>query len=122
MTAITEALHLELAPLGVTVVTVNTGAVSTNTLATGADFKLPPTSMFKSTEKEVAGRARGDTPRMEASMYAEKVVSDVLRGASGQIWRGGYASIVRFVLSKLPTSISVSQFHSWYTEAYTLTV
>ncbi len=124
MTAITEALRLELAPLGVMVVTVNTGAVSTNTLATGANFKLPPTSMFKSIEKEIAGRARGEdgTPRMEASVYAEKVVSDVLGGASGQIWRGGYASIVRFVLSKLPTSISVSQFQLWYTEAYTLTV
>ena len=111
MTAITEALRLELAPLGVTVVTVNTGAVSTNILASGVNFKLPPTSMFKSIEKEIAGRARGENviPRMKPSVYAEKVVSDVLGGASGQIWRGGYASIVRFVWSKLPTLASVSQ-------------
>lgn len=112
MTAITEALRLELAPFGVTVVTVNTGAVKTNTLATGPDFKLPPSSRYTSIEKEIAGRARGEdgTPRMEPSVYAEKVVGDILGGAKGQIWRGGYASIVRFVLSKLPTSLSVSKF------------
>ena len=111
MTAITEALRLELAPFDVTVVTVNTGAVNTNTLATGINFKLPPTSRYKSIEKEIAVRARGEdgTPRMEPSVYAENVVSDVLGGAQGQIWRGGYASIVRFVLSKIPASLSVSQ-------------
>ncbi|KAL9071735.1 MAG: hypothetical protein Q9161_003999 [Pseudevernia consocians] len=108
MTAISEALRLELAPFDVTVVTVNTGAVNTNTLATGINFKLPPTSRYKSIEKEIAVRARGEdgTPRMEPSVYAEKVVSDVLGGAQGQIWRGGDASIVRFVLSKIPASLS----------------
>ena len=111
MTAITEALRLELAPFGVTVLTVNTGAVSTNTLANGPNFKLPATSLYKSIEKEIAGRARGEdgTPRMERSVYAEKVVSDILGGAKGQIWRGAYASIVRFALSKMPASLSVSQ-------------
>ena len=110
MTAITEALRLELARFGVTVVTVNTGAVSTNTLADGRNFKLPPTSRYKSI-KEISGRARGEgTPRTESSVYAQEVVSDNLGGARGQIWRGSYASIVRFVVSKLPASVSVSQF------------
>lgn len=111
MTAITETLRLELAPFGVTVVTVNTGAVRTNILASGPDFKLPATSRYKSTEKEIASRARGEdgTPRMEPSVYAEKVVGDIMGGASGQIWRGGYASIVRFALSKLPVMVSVSR-------------
>ncbi|CAD6594243.1 MAG: hypothetical protein ASARMPREDX12_008495 [Alectoria sarmentosa] len=67
MTPITEALRLELTPLGVTVVTVNIGAVRTNTLANDADFKLPTASKYKSIEKEIAGRARGEdgTPRMD---------------------------------------------------------
>ncbi|KAM0794860.1 putative hydroxybutyrate dehydrogenase [Usnea florida] len=108
MTAITEALRLELAPFDVTVLTVNTGAVSTNGLKTGVDFKLPSESIYKSIEKEIAGRARGEdgTPRMEPAVYAEKVVNDILGGAKGQVWRGGYASIVRFVLSKMPASLS----------------
>ncbi|KAF6228565.1 hypothetical protein HO173_011868 [Letharia columbiana] len=108
MTAITEALRLELAPLGVAVVTVNTGLVKTNGLANGTNFKLPPNSMYKSIEKDIAGRARGEdgTPRMEPSVYAEKVVADIMGGARGQIWRGGYASIVRFALSKLPVLVT----------------
>lgn len=111
MTAITETLRLELAPFGVTVVTVNTGAVRTNILASGPDFKLPATSRYKSIEKEIASLARGEdgTPRMEPSVYAEKVVGDIMGGASGQIWRGGHASIVRFALSKLPVMVSVSR-------------
>lgn len=108
MTAITEALRLELAPFGITVVTVNTGAVRTNNFANGVNFELPSTSLYKSIEKQIAARARGEdgTPRMEPSVYAEKVVDDILGGASGQIWRGGYASLVRFVLSKLPVWVS----------------
>ena len=111
MTAATEALRLELAPFGVTVLTVRTGAIRTNGLVDGVNFKLPPTSRYKSIEKEVAARARGEdgTPRMEPSVYAEKVVSDILGGCSGQIWRGGYAWVVRWVLSRLPSSVAVSR-------------
>ena len=122
MTATTEALRLELAPFGVTVLTVNTGAVSTNGFANGVNFKLPPTSRYKSIEKEIAARARGEdgTPRMEASVYAEKVVGDILGGCSGQVWRGGYASVVRWVLSRLPSSVSVSRAQLSCNEDYLL--
>ena len=107
---ITDTLRLELAPLGVKVVTVNTGAVSTNTLSTGVNLKLPPTSQYLSIETEIAARARGEdgTPRMEPSVYAEKVVGDVLAGANGHIWRGGYASMVWFTSRWLPTWLAVS--------------
>lgn len=110
MTAISDTLRLELAPFDVRVVTVNTGAVSTNGLATGKAFKLPPTSRYKSIEETIAARARGEdgTPRMEPNTYAEKVVTDVLGGANWQIWRGGYASIVKVTSAWLPASISVS--------------
>lgn len=116
VTAITDTLRLELAPFGVKVVTVNTGAVRTNTLSSGTNFKLPTTSKYKGIEEEIAGRARGEdgTPRMEPSVYAEKVVGDVLGGANWQIWRGGYASIVRFTSSWFPASISVSQSQHRY--------
>ncbi|KAK0513840.1 hypothetical protein JMJ35_003562 [Cladonia borealis] len=92
VTAITDTLRLELAPFGVKVVTVVTGAVNTNTLSNG----------------EIAARARGEdgTPPMEPSVYAEKVVADILQGANWQIWRGGYASIVRFTSNWFPASIS----------------
>ena len=110
MTAITDTLRLELAPFGVKVVTVITGAVNTNTLSNGVNFELPADSIYKSIEKEIAARARGEdgTPRMEPSVFAEKVVADILQGANWQIWRGGYASIVRFTSNWFPASISVS--------------
>lgn len=81
---ITETLRQELAPFGVKVVTVVTGGVKTNNLANGANFKLPPTSPYLSIEKEIAARARGEDgiPRMEASVYADKVVGDLLKGAN----------------------------------------
>ena len=114
LTAISDTLRMELAPFNVKVVTVVTGAISTNTLAGGATFKLPPTSRYLSIEKEIVARARGEdgTPRMEPSVYAEKVVNDVLGGANWQIWRGGYASVVRFTSTLFPWSIAVSLISS----------
>lgn len=110
VTAISDTLRLELAPFDVKVVTVVTGAVSTNTLSNGLNFKLPPTSLYRSIEKAIAGRAVGNdgTPRQEPSLYAERVVEDVLRGANWQVWRGGYASIVQFTSAWFPASLSVS--------------
>ena len=120
VTAITDTLRLELAPFGVKVVTVVTGAVNTNALSTGVNFELPPNSIYKSIEREIAARARGEdgTPRMEPSVYAEKVVADILQGANWQIWRGGYASIVRFTSNWFPASISVSLSHRFCSRHY----
>ena len=103
-----------MAPFGVKVITVHTGAVSTNNFSTGKDFKLPGTSRYKSIEKEIAARARGEdgVPRLEAAEYAERVVGDILGGSTWQIWRGGYASIVRYTSAWFPASVSVSRdFH-----------
>ena len=58
MTATTEALRLELAPFGVRVLTVITGAVRTNGLADGVNFTLPPMSRYKGIDKQVAAAAR----------------------------------------------------------------
>lgn len=114
VTAISDTLRLELAPFGVKVVTVVTGAVRTNILSIGVNFVIPANSMFKSIEKEIAARAWGEdgTPRMETAVYAEKVVADSLGGANRQIWRGSHASIVRFTSNLFPASISVSLPHT----------
>ncbi|KAI9667702.1 MAG: hypothetical protein M1821_000519 [Bathelium mastoideum] len=95
MTQISDTLRMELAPFSVKVVTVRTGAVKSNALADGPNFKLPPTSRYVSIEKEIAARARGEdgVSRMDASVYADRVVGDVLAGANRTIWRGSVASI-----------------------------
>lgn len=99
-----------MSPFSVKVITVHTGAVNTNTLSSGQNLKLPETSRYKSIEKEIVARARGEdgTPRMEAEEYAERVVGDVLGGKTWQIWRGGYASVVRFTAGWFPGWVSVS--------------
>ncbi|KAI9710658.1 MAG: hypothetical protein M1820_002491 [Bogoriella megaspora] len=104
MTQISDTLRMELAPFSVKVVTVMTGAVGSKTLATEKQFKVPPTSRYRSIEKVIAARARGEdgVPRMEPSVFAEKVVNDVLLGANWQIWHGGWASIVRYMSSWIP--------------------
>ncbi|MCJ1392605.1 hypothetical protein MMC18_005475 [Xylographa bjoerkii] len=110
VTMITDTLRMELAPFGVKVVTVMTGAIQTKILATGIDFKLPPTSRYFSIEKEIAARARGEdgTPRMAPEVFAAKVVNDVLGGVNGQIWRGGTAGPTRD-LTLAPRTLSRRQ-------------
>ncbi|KAI4285067.1 MAG: hypothetical protein L6R38_000963 [Xanthoria sp. 2 TBL-2021] len=108
VTAISDTLRLELAHFDVKVVKVVTGAVGTNGLSTGLNFKLPPTSRYKRIEKAISDRAVGKdgTPRMEPSVYAQKVVEEVLGGANWQIGKGGYASIAYFASSWFPASLS----------------
>ena len=110
LTAITDTLRLEVAPFGVRVLMVQTGAVRTNTLAAGVDFALPAGSRYKDVEKEIGARARGEdgVTRMAPGVFAEKVVGDVVGGVNGTVWRGGLASVVRFVAGWLPVSVSVS--------------
>ena len=102
-----------MAPFGVKVITVHTGTVDTNILAQGKDFRLPGTSHYKSIEKAIAARARGEDgfARMDSLEYADRVVGDVLRGSTWHIWRGHYASIVRFTSSWFPAFVSVSGLH-----------
>ena len=91
------------------VVSVMTGAVSSRTLDTAKDFKLPPNSVYSSIEDTVAARARGEDgiPRMTPQQYAEKVVKEVLGGTNRQIWKGGYASSVKFMSNWFPISLWV---------------
>ncbi|KAI8957942.1 oxidoreductase [Daldinia sp. FL1419] len=56
---ISEAMRFKLKPLGVKVATVIVGAVRTNILANAPEHRLPPNSLYKGTEKEIAARATG---------------------------------------------------------------
>ncbi|KAL9612349.1 MAG: hypothetical protein Q9167_003036 [Letrouitia subvulpina] len=104
---ISHCLRLELAPFGVKVMTVISGAVSTNVFKSGKDFKLPAGSYYADIENRIAARARGESgiEQMDSMTYAEKVVADILAGANGQTWRGAYASVIRFITSYLPSPI-----------------
>ncbi|KAH8433014.1 SDR family oxidoreductase [Aspergillus melleus] len=96
-----ETLRLELNPFDVQVISLVTGSVATN-LLTHANIRLPKNSLYLKASEQIQLRGMGqdvqskDTP----AEFASKLVSDVLGGATGLVWRGKMASMICF-LSKL---------------------
>lgn len=98
-----------MAPFDVKVVTSMTGAVTTNFFANAPEYHLPLTSRYMPVETHIADLAKGHDPNVTVTVehYAQKVVGDVLGGASGQIWRGGMATVARWAVMVLPTWVIV---------------
>ncbi|KAK9428985.1 hypothetical protein V1505DRAFT_314633 [Lipomyces doorenjongii] len=107
LTTLSETLRLEMAPLGVKVLTVVTGTVDSNFFVNTPEYKLPSTSRYMPVEKSIVARARGKDIQsgMNKEKYADSVVNDVLRGVNGKVWRGKLASIVRYASTYLPTFV-----------------
>ncbi|KAF2878525.1 oxidoreductase [Massariosphaeria phaeospora] len=101
-----ETLRLELAPLGVNVITVGVGAIQTSFHADLPEVTLPPNSHYQSIEKQIQARGRGEDGMVRGSSvdFAEKVVGDTLRGAEGLVYRGKFASYGRMA-AHLPARI-----------------
>lgn len=98
-----------MAPFDVKVVTSMTGAVTTNFFANAPEYHLPPMSRYMPVEKHIANLAKAHDPNttVTAEHYAQQVVGDVLGGASGRIWRGGMATVMRWAVMVLPTWVIV---------------
>jgi 1-acylglycerone phosphate reductase len=91
-----ETLRLELEPLGVRVVTSVCGSADTPMFGKpGGPMELPETSYYRGVEEE-AWKERMDHQRqaMDVDVLAGKLVKDILRGTSGAIWHGAFASLV----------------------------
>lgn len=111
-TSLSETLRLELAPLGVRVVTVMAGGVNTKIFdnCPGPE-SLPPTSPYVSVEKYLAEKPEWE--EMAPETFAERVVNDVVRGAKGKIWHGDSSATVRYAGPILPQFIIVgSRLHA----------
>ncbi|OAG05396.1 NAD(P)-binding protein [Paraphaeosphaeria sporulosa] len=89
-----ETLCMELAPLNVKVITLVAGNVTsnstTNRLAPG---QLPEGSYYTPLEKEFAKDV--EFSFMPTAKVAEEVADDVLRGASGSIFKGANSIVVK---------------------------
>jgi 1-acylglycerone phosphate reductase len=102
-----ETLRLELAPLGVRVVTLMAGNVKSNISANAPPpTSLPDTSPYKPVEKYIA--ADEEWSELPADKFAKEVVSEVLNGASGKMWKGGNSGIVRWLVPFMPQFVFVS--------------
>jgi len=113
-TFISETFKMELAPLGVRVVTAMVGAIST-TLYHGHEVSLPKTSYYKSIEDYIKRQSRGEMqePFNESvDVTARNIVKDTLAGRRGQIWRGGEAGRASVLSWLVPTAIRERILHA----------
>ncbi|KAJ4410562.1 hypothetical protein N0V82_009226 [Gnomoniopsis sp. IMI 355080] len=102
---LSEGLRRELAPFGVKVATVITGAVATNLHNNTPLLPLPEDSFYKAVKKQIADRASGADVKQHlgsCDVLAEKIVGDLLRGASGKIYRGNLSTLLGIIKSYFP--------------------
>ncbi|KAJ0414655.1 hypothetical protein BJY00DRAFT_320821 [Aspergillus carlsbadensis] len=103
--AYSEILRLEMAPLGVKVVTVMSGVVRTNVFANNPEPEIPEDSLWKPAQREVTDNGTGTAQRtfsVSPEEFAKSVVDSVLGGSNGQIWKRGMAAVGWAVSSFFP--------------------
>lgn len=105
-----ETLRLELAPLGVKVITIVTGAIHTSFGTNQVKTILPADSHYHAVEKQIQKKSEpgGGRETMPSDQFAELVTRDVLGGANGKVWRGGSAFLGRVADLLFPTWLVVS--------------
>ncbi|KAK3327467.1 putative short-chain dehydrogenase/reductase [Cercophora scortea] len=105
--SISESLRLELAPLGVRVLTAMVGAVHTPIHDKAGALNLPETSYYQAAQKVIADQRAGvlKTNSQAVDVTARSLVRDVESGRVGKVWRGGLASTVRYSVRLLPRGI-----------------
>ncbi|RYP32535.1 hypothetical protein DL767_005147 [Monosporascus sp. MG133] len=97
MEIVAETLRLELAPFGVGILEIVTGAVKTMGQTYFGNFQLPAQSLYKSNEDVIANRAQGNDglPRMDLMEYAAVVVDEITKRTTGRFWYGNNADRVK---------------------------
>lgn len=102
-----ETLRIELEPLGIRVMTVMLGQVSTQIYANTPPFHLPEGSPYEKIAGVIATQDKGElnSKNESAEIAAKNLVMDTIKGRSGKIWRGGLAGIIWLTLWLLPTRL-----------------
>lgn len=104
---ISESLRIELEPLGIRVLTIILGQVSTQMYANKPAFHLPGGSPYEKIAGAIAMQSRGELNfnNEPAEIVARNLVRDTISGRRGKIWRGGLAGTVCLTLWLLPTRL-----------------
>lgn len=96
----------ELKPLGINVVTVAAGMVQSAWYSNSIpSLTLPKDSYYHSVTEQINAGVRGDSNKESGTnvdVFAEQVVSDVLSGKSGYVYRGALSTVVKWVGSVAP--------------------
>lgn len=92
-------MRIELQPLGVRVITGMIGAVQTPIHDNAGALVLPEGSYYEVVKETISKQRQGEMkPGAEKpEVAARNIVSDIVGGKSGLIWRGGMASVVRYL-------------------------
>jgi 1-acylglycerone phosphate reductase len=110
-TRISETLRLELAPLGVRVVTVVLGGVQTsgNDPANIPDIELPPDSYYRKVTAVIDRHKKTlvHPNKQDINVAAKNVVNDVLNGSSVFIRRGQASTLSWFCNTFLPYGLFI---------------
>jgi 1-acylglycerone phosphate reductase len=113
--SLTETLRLELAPFGIKVIDMKTGAVKTNFIANmkdnhGSSLKLPESSIYAPAREELEHIMNGgklESGMVDADVWAKTVVADLTRKSPPTVlWRGGSATLVWVAKTFFPSFLT----------------
>ncbi|KAF2257879.1 oxidoreductase [Lojkania enalia] len=102
MNLLSETMRLELAPLGIKVITLMTGNVKSHMSDPTACTSLPSTSRYLEIKDKLDTTGYSNMP---TEKFAKQVVEDMLVGKDGKVWRGLNALTVRLLAHSLPVWI-----------------
>lgn len=105
-------LRLELAPFGITVLTVHTGKVDSRFWDNAHKPELPPNSLYSPIAARLADAAAGKSigPSSPVEEFARDVVKAVDAGGSGLLWKGASAGSIWWASKLMPSFILVCCF------------
>ena len=106
LTLMSETLRLEMAPLGINVLTAMAGAVAgTNFHQSVPSINLPSTSPYKPIEQQIVESGQNDPKGSDQTAFANQLVKDILKRKSGFVWRGQMASMTKWVSKWVPSKL-----------------
>jgi 1-acylglycerone phosphate reductase len=91
-------LRLELAPFGVDVLEIVTGAVRSKGQTYFGNLKPPTGSLYKDIEDIIVSRAQGKnegTVRMDTKTYTSAVFEEIMKRGTGRFWYGTNADVIK---------------------------
>ncbi|EHK20602.1 uncharacterized protein TRIVIDRAFT_192808 [Trichoderma virens Gv29-8] len=97
-----ETWRLEMAPLGVRVISLITGGIATKFFINLQILTFPENSYYHSVKDIIEEIPEENPYGMKPELFAQDVLNQVEKGTTGKHWVGGGASLVRWALWLLP--------------------
>ncbi|KAK3050519.1 hypothetical protein LTR09_008158 [Extremus antarcticus] len=97
-----EAWRLELAPLGVRVLTLVTGGIATKFLENLQPLELPEGSYYAGIKDIIEKQEENISFGMKPEVLAEDVRRRVERGETGKVWVAGGATLIKWFIWLVP--------------------